>query len=181
LLVGHTGRYKISAFRFDNDGQITELEGINLRSAALRGVVLMREQRPMKGEKKEEEVTYDGRRLKLPLGSPILVLDSEGSLYHYRYYDTRYAAPALRIFIRHLSLKEFKMKEAVAVKERLTAKKKTRCKSQMRKVKEEFENRDQAQNENKKAHERSKSELKVRMKPFSSYEIKRISYLILYF
>ncbi len=117
---------------FVQDGSITEIHGLNLLFATLRGIVLMSEERPARGQKNEAEFQYYKKTIKLPKPPKFLILDSKGYIHVFRYYDTRYAFPALSMFIRLLSIQEFQDKQ-VLLMEKLNRKKK-RSKSVHEKV-----------------------------------------------
>jgi len=106
---------------------------LSLIYTTLRGIVLAREEKPFAG-KKEEEVDYQKKKIKLPNPPSFLILDSKGDLHVYYYYDTRYSAPQFSMFIRPLSIQEWSKKQGSLGKRLENQRVKNRSKSQYKKV-----------------------------------------------
>jgi len=94
--------------------------------------VLVRERKQFRGQKKEDDIDYEGGRIKVPRPPQFFILDSRGYVHLYRFYDTRYAAPKLSMFIQPLSMREFIKKKEFLKGKLLNSEKRLRSKSQMK-------------------------------------------------
>ncbi len=95
---------------------------------ALRGVVFMKENSPI-----ELQNEYQNKELESSKGPKLVILDSEGDIHHFRYFDPKSCAPTLSLFIHPQSI-EFLVARQVYYREWLQRKKKNRCKSRDLKI-----------------------------------------------
>ncbi len=146
LLLGHTKSEKIRALTFGFgrkifeqitvnillDGNITEIQKLDLIYTTFRGIVLVREEKPAPGQKKEEDtyIFHQKKRIKFAKPPSLFVLDSKGDMHVFPYFDTRYAAPTFSMLIRRLPVEEFTKRKRTLGNERG----KIRSKSQHKKM-----------------------------------------------
>jgi len=90
LLFSHSESRCVQALHLDENGDIIELDPLNLEESTVRGFVFYKGVSP--GEEKHQmcQVEYKKKQFVLPSAPRILILDSEGDLHHFNYYDTRY-------------------------------------------------------------------------------------------
>jgi len=110
------------------DGIETEIDALSLGTKTLRGVIFMKGNRP-----RELKNEYQNKQLESSRGPEFVVLDSEGYIHFFRYFDTLSSAPTLTLFTRYLSIKEFMEKQG-QLRTRLTRTRKNRCKSRAQKI-----------------------------------------------
>jgi len=72
------------------DGDLAELDSIDLEGASTRGFVFYKGTFSRDEKQQLIQVEYQNRRFVLPNGPRIFILDSEGFMHHFNYYDTRY-------------------------------------------------------------------------------------------
>jgi len=121
----------------------------------------MREERPARDQKvAENEVKYHRQTFKLPKPPKIVILDGEGLIHVYHYYDTSYVAPAFSMSIRNLSIDEFK-RGRMRIKEKLRPKGKNRSKSQFEKGGKRAAASIQGKNRSKSQMKISSAEVKI--------------------
>ncbi len=95
------------------DGYLAELESMDLDKASVRGFVFYRGTFSSEEKSQMVQVEYQNRRFVLPNGPRIFVLDSEGSMHHFNYYDTRYAHHNQSILVDPMKFEDLKGLQAV--------------------------------------------------------------------
>jgi len=110
------------------DGNEREIETITFGdNRTLRGVIFMKERKPI-----ELQNEYQNKKLEFLYCPKLMIMDSEGDIHHYRYFDQKSCAPTLSLFIRPRPIEEFVKRQG-----RLRGwleRKKNRCKSQDSKI-----------------------------------------------
>ena len=111
------------------DGNEREMETITFEeNRTLRGFIFMKERMP-----RELQNEYQNKELESSKGPKLMIMDSEGDVHHYRYFDQKSCAPTLSLFIYPRPIEEIVKRQG-----RLRGwldRKKHRCKSQDSKVK----------------------------------------------
>ncbi len=100
------------------DGDLAELESMDLGGASVRGFVFYRGTFSREEKSDFVQVEYQNRRFALPNGPRIFVFDNEGFMHHFNYYDTRYPLLSQSILMDPIKvevLREFRAVPAIMI------------------------------------------------------------------
>ena len=87
------------------DRKPTELDSLSLdEGSTVRGFVFYRSRFPREEKDKMTHVEYQTRELILPSGPRVFILDSEGFMHHFNYYDTRYSLPSQSMLVEPIKI-----------------------------------------------------------------------------
>ena len=96
---------------------------VTLKNTTLRGLIFLKNPVVLRSIKE-----YQNKEFEMLKGPRLLVLDSEGDIHYFRYYDANYFAPTVSMFTHHLTIEGLTEKQR-RLKSRLNQAKKYRDKS----------------------------------------------------